>query len=392
MDSTQARRRPGVTRKRSRSVLPRLKTREQNYTRKRRHSSFMTVLFSLLQLLLIVILASLAFLSFATWADETWLPRFCEQSAIEQTSAALSRVTNVDICKTSLAGHAFQTDHPSPTPTNLNAALAIIQQGQAVGGALEDLIDSWHDFFSSDPEVASRIDGSALRDIESDDTRDSHQALHYDILTSNIAHWRFMHSDLRRIVVFAKYEYREVARVIANTVEGARRSGPGRCFFFEHWVYGLPLVGSWSPRAFPATRLLGEFERLNAALLPQLGTLYRARGRERKGADDDVLVADIEQHILDHSHLSVVLDTIREQSAELGTGLLVLLKMIERHRCLGLSQEDGEALAGELAKLQASIDEIESRWGQALEEQKSVENQKSFEKRRSLAKVRPVRA
>lgn len=367
----------------------------------------MTVLFSLLQLLLIVILASLAFLSFATWADETWLPRFCEQSAIEQTSAALSRVTNVDICKTSLAGHAFQTDHPSPTPTNLNAALAIIQQGQAVGGALEDLIDSWHDFFSSDPEVASRIDGSALRDIESDDTRDSHQALHYDILTSNIAHWRFMHSDLRRIVVFAKYEYREVARVIANTVEGARRSGPGRCFFFEHWVYGLPLVGRWSPRAFPATRLLGEFERLNAALLPQLGTLYRVSGRlmdgltplitrleaaKERGADDDVLVADIEQHILDHSHLSVVLDTIREQSAELGTGLLVLLKMIERHRCLGLSQEDGEALAGELAKLQASIDEIESRWGQALEEQKSVENQKSFEKRMSLAKVRPVRA
>jgi len=38
--------------------------------------------------------------------------------------------------------------------------------------------------------------------------------------------------------------------------------------------------------------------------------------------------------------------------------------MIKRHRCLGLSQEDGELATEELAELQAGIDDVESRWRQ----------------------------
>ena len=59
-----------------------------------------------------------------------------------------------------------------------------------------------------------------------------------------------------------------------------------------------------------------------------------------------------------------MLDAVREQSRELGGEFVALLKMIKRHRCLGLSQEDGELATEELAELQAGIDDVESRWRQ----------------------------
>jgi hypothetical protein len=116
---------------------------------------------------------------------------------------------------------------------------------------------------------------------------------------------------------------------------------------------------------------------MNSKLVPQLGRIYRDSGllmkdlarlsnsldlaKERAQGDDE-LVADIERHTADLSRLSVVLDAVREQSTELGNGFVALLKMIKRHRCLGLSQEDSELATEGLEEMQASIDEVEARW------------------------------
>lgn len=381
------RKRPGATRRRSRSALPRLNTREHIRAEKRKRSTFKTLLLGVFQFLLVVILACTAFVSFATLADETWLPRFCEQTVIGDASDALSRFIDVDVCKTPLATHRALPDHASPTPTDLNEALAIIQQGQAVGDALEGLIASLHEI-SVFPEAKSRIDNSLLRVTTTSkfyNSHDTNQLIHTSMIMSAIRYGRFVQSDLGNVIVFAKYEYREVVRMIFATIDGAQRAGARRCLFFEHWFYDLPLVGRWSTPSIPASRLLAEVGKLNDVLMPQLGSLYRDSGRmmddlaflnTRLGfatearQNDEAVFADIEQHMLDFSHLGGILDAVRGQSTELGSGLLGLPKMVKRHRCLGLSQEDGQALAGELAKLQASIDNVESGWAQRPQKQR----------------------
>jgi hypothetical protein len=299
---------------------------------------------------------------------------------IENTSGALSRVIQVDICKASLAGHIAQPDRTPPTPTrSLNTALAIVQQGQAVGETLEDLIVLFHNI-SSYPEVERRIQNSSLQLAATSGWFDRNLALQLAMRKSLSRYNAFVHSDFVSVAIFAKYEYREAARLIVNMMDGAQTDGTGRCFFFENWFYNMPLIGRWLSRSFPETRLLGEVGKLNSVLLPQLGNLHRSSDRllddisaliarlnlaKDAGKDIEVLVADVEQHIEDLLRLGVILVAVRGQSTELGKEFLGLLKMINRHGCLGLSREDSKPVIRELAKVQASLDDVEYGWRQA---------------------------
>lgn len=370
MDSTRVRRRSTATKTRSRSKLPRLNTREPVHVEKRDSSSVTAVLLGILQTLLISTLTSIAFVSFAILADRTWLPRLCDQTVVKDASVTLSQVIQVDICSTSLAEHGPQPDRTPP-------ALAIIQKGQSIGESLEEFVESYAD--SSFRWKANHyIQRSSLRSTTADDAKLYH-ALHTDLSKSLEKYATFVQGGLIRAVSYTKYEHSEAAGLITSLIQGAQRNGPRRCYFFQHWAYDLPLVGGWFSRSFSATNLFAQLDLMNSKLVPQFGRIHRDSGvlmkdlaRLTKELDlakdraqgDDALVADIERHTADLSRLSVILDAVREQSTELGKGFVALLKMIKRHRCLGLSQEDSELATEELAELQARIDDVELRWRQ----------------------------
>jgi hypothetical protein len=374
MDSTRVRRRSTATQTRSRSKLPRLNTREPVQVERRESSSIETVILRIFQILLFLILASTALVSFAILADRTWLPRLCDQPAVKEASSTLSQVIQIDMCRTSLAEHEPQP--PSPTCP----ALAIIKRGQSIGNSLEDFVESYVDISYEYREVDHRIQRSALlRSTRTDGHARLYQDMQSDVSKALVAFNRFFQEDLRRAVTATKHEYREAAWLIAELIHGAQRNGARCCFFFEHWAYNLPLVGDWFSTSFSAANLFAQMEMVNSHSVPQFGRICREGGLLMKrlgrlidsleivkesARGDEALFADIERHILDLSRLSVMLDALREQSRELGGEFVALLKMIKRHRCLGLSQEDGELATEELAELQAGINDVESRWRQ----------------------------
>ena len=368
MGSTRVRKRSTATKTRSRSRLPRLNTREPIRVEERESSSVAAVLLGIFQMLLISTLISIAFVGFAILADRTWLPRLCDQSVVKDASGTLSQVIQIDICRTSLAEHGPQPDRTPP-------ALAIIQKAQSIGESLEDFVESAYDsayFWEADHYIRR----SALRSAITDDAK-LYKALHTDMSKALNRYAAFVQEDLSRAVGYTKYDYSEAAKLITRLIEGAQRNGPRRCFFFQHWAYDLPLVGGWFSRSFSATNLLVQLDLMNSKLLPQSGRIYRDSGllmkdlalltnrldlAKEKAQGDDALVADVERHTTDLSRLSVVLDAVREQSTELGKGFVALLKLIKRHRCLGLSQEDSKLATEALAELQARIDDVEARW------------------------------
>ena len=341
---------------------------------RRESSSVERVILRIFQIFLFLTLASTALVCFAILADRTWLPRLCDQPAVKEASSTFSQVVQIDICRTSLAEHEPQP--PSPTCPSL----AIIKKGQSIGNSLEEFVESYVDISYEYREVDHRIQRSAL--LRSTST-DGHARLYQDLqrdMSKALADFnRFFQEDLRRAVTITKHEYGEAAWLIAELIHGAQRNGARCCFFFEHWAYNLPLVGDWFSTSFSAANLLAQMEMENSHSVPQFGRIYRESGllmkklgrlidsleRVKESArGDEALLADIERHILDLSRLSAMLDAVREQSRELGGEFVALLKMIKRHRCLGLSQEDGELATEELAELQAGIDDVESRWRQ----------------------------
>ena len=328
----------------------------------------------ILQILLVSILACIALVSFAIIADRTWLPRLCDQTPVKDTSGALSKVIQIDICRTSLAQHEAQPSHTSP-------AIAIIQEGHSIGDSLEDLVESYMDISVHYREVDRRIQISSLRSTTRTDAHARpYQALQKDMSKALTAFNRFFQEDLTRVVTVTKHEHREAAYLIVRLIHGAERNGARPCFFFEHWAYHLPLVGGWFSRSFSAAaaNVLAGMDLVISKSVPQFGRINREawvlmkelarlidrlrRAREKAQSGDEVLVAEIERHAEDLFRLGIMLDAVREQSSELGRGFVALLKMVKRHRCLGLSREDGKLATEELAGLQGSIDDVESRW------------------------------
>ena len=66
-----------------------------------------------------------------------WLDQACDQAAIKTTSGALSFIVQVDLCQ-AVTKNRFQSNQTS-------SGLAVIRHGQAVGQAVQDLVDSTSD-------------------------------------------------------------------------------------------------------------------------------------------------------------------------------------------------------------------------------------------------------
>jgi hypothetical protein len=373
MDSTQARRRPGVAKGRSRSLLPRINTREP-VQQKREPSSFKAVLLGIFQVLLALVLASVAILSFAILADKTWLPRFCDQAVITDTSAALSRIIHVDICKTTLAGpgHGVQ-------PSRISPALAIIQQAESMREDIIELINSQYKS-KIHAAVEVRLSESPLQWAESKDKAIDRpkQDLHKEMEQFFRKYSEFALEDLHSANVFAAYEFREISAMVGTVIRDAHARGnvSRSCAFFESWLPDVPLVGRLFSRPSSQASLLARLRTTDSALIPRLGFVYQKidgllddlkrlnlwLGKVKGEPQNDVaLIEAIEQPSVDFALINLLTKEIRRQIARLGDSVLVLRRLVERHRCIAFSPEDGD-LMGDLEELWQRLSDISDLW------------------------------
>lgn len=412
MDSTQARRRPGVTRKRSRSVLPRLNTLEHDDKEKRSSSSAKTGLLGIFKVLLIMIFASMVLLGCVILADKTWLPRFCDQPVIKGKSTALGRIIRIDVCRTGFARHDNRVGTPRPPLHGSSPVLAIVRHGQEIGEDLQDLIHAQNAFFSKAKpgeypyrfhwQVKDRIWSSYLKNAKlkngaidqpkRDLQGDMMQFIDYYSET-------FLDRDLVEAIDYAIQEFRTITLTLRMTVRDARehKYAAQFCVYFESWVQDSPLLARFFPRSYSSKKLLATLDTstTNTTLIKDLWALHKNSGEmlgdlellitdvdkvkeELQGAGrpaGDMLsknmVEDVEQHSLDLARLKVITTDLRRKIAVLGNSLLYLRRMIEVNQCLWLSREEDDesrVVDWELAKMTvyASKANLEGRWNRGM--------------------------
>jgi hypothetical protein len=97
-------------------------------------------------------------------------------------------------------------------------------------------------------------------------------------------------------------------------------------------------------------------------LLDDLKRLNLWLGKVKGEPQNDVaLIEAIEQHSVDFALIDLLTKEIRRQIARLGDSVLVLRRLVERHRCIAFSPEDGD-LMGDLEELWQRLSDISDLW------------------------------
>jgi hypothetical protein len=156
----------------------------------------------------------------------------------------------------------------------------------------------------------------------------------------------------------------------------ARSNVSRSCAFFESWLPDVPLVGRLFSRPSSQASLLARLRTTDSALIPRLGFVYQKidgllddlkrlnlwLGKVKGEPQNDVaLIEAIEQPSVDFALINLLTKEIRRQIARLGDSVLVLRRLVERHRCIAFSPEDGD-LMGDLEELWQRLSDISDLW------------------------------
>ena len=191
------------------------------------------------------------------------LPQVCDLAAVRGTSRALSGFVQVDVCN---AAHADDTSHPAGG----SAAVAAIQRGQAIGQAIHDLIDSYHEL-AQYSETVGRIRDLTPR-LSTRMIKPSKDGI--DILRSTqnrrimIQFFKTYDSakkDLCSVIDLAVTEFGGVSGMFDITVRNAYKRPSQYCASLENHV-----LGRWYSQSSPEASLLSELTRTTTALDPKL--------------------------------------------------------------------------------------------------------------------------
>jgi hypothetical protein len=229
---------------------------------------------------------SLAMLMTVIWAISAWLDGACDQAAIRTTSGALSWIIQIDPCQ-------VVTENRGP-PHQTSSGLAVIQGGQAVGQAVQDLVDSTYDavLYSKVAQHVYETTGDMALELQSLTLFSQGEALGHlmesvhEELDDFLTIYTDFENEMKTVVSVSVANFRKLSIRFDNLVRDSDEQ-PTWHRILDSWIQDTGL-GKWYHQFTPESALMATLAKSTSTLVPELDSLYQS---------SDKLVGDL-KHVV----------------------------------------------------------------------------------------------